>query len=55
MLNSKFTSSAGEFALKFAHYKYNLEKTLKIKTDIIKQLNLSKTEVKNISDLSVFE
>lgn len=40
LLNSKFTKNATEFALKFAHFKYNLDKTTKLKTDMMKQLDL---------------
>jgi len=55
MLNSKFTANCGEFGLKFANYKYNVEKANLMRSDAIKQLDLQKKGILNISDFSVFE
>lgn len=48
LLNSKLTKNAGEFGLKFCHYNYSVEKATKLRTVMLKQLNLSKRGVGNL-------
>ncbi|KAL4484835.1 hypothetical protein ABPG74_020012 [Tetrahymena malaccensis] len=54
ILNSKLTSNSGEFGIKFCSYKYNLDKTNKIKTEMIKQLDLSNRAVLNMKSFEIF-
>ncbi|KAL4505169.1 hypothetical protein ABPG72_016236 [Tetrahymena utriculariae] len=54
LLNSKFTKNTTDFVLKFAHFKYNLDKSSKLKTDMLKQLDLQKKGVFRLDDFTVF-
>ncbi|EGR30458.1 tubulin-tyrosine ligase family protein, putative [Ichthyophthirius multifiliis] len=54
VLNSKLTQNATDFGLKFCSYNYNLDKSLKIKTEMVKKLNLKKRNLFNLNNFDVF-